>query len=150
MAPKNKPDAATLTLAADTLSGDITSFLVDRLRQAEVAYIYLKEDEQQKVIADARKAAEYLVKETVAIIAGEGQETIPVMIKTVSNNGTAIKATIEGTTVNRHRHALFDAAGYAGHLIVSDSERFEGGHAPAPDPDQKELPDPGDGDPQKT
>ena len=132
----------TLELAADTLTGDITGFLVDHLRQSECAYRYMPEDQQREIISKAKRAAENLVKEAVAVIAADGRDTIPVRIKKVENDGAKIKCTIEADPEDQRRHPLFDAAGHAAHLTVADVEKYEGGAEPKPDPDQPGLPDP--------
>jgi len=128
-------------LAADTLTGDIASWLIDRLRGLESAYRYLTEDQQREVIAEAKQAAWYMVRQAVGIIAAGGRETIPVTVEKVENDGKRIKVTMEASRLSEHRHTLFDAAGCEAHLSIADPGQFAGGEAPAPEPDQPELPD---------
>lgn len=141
--PDSKKPAAiseeTITLAADTLTGDIASFLIDRLRQPEFAYRFLNEQQQRELIAEAKMAASNLVRVAVGIIASDGRDTIPVSVKKVVNDGDKIQVTIEASKFSEQRHALFDAAGCAAHLTVLDSEKYEGGEGPKPDPDQPDM-----------
>ena len=131
---------STKTFAADTLTGNVASFLVDRLRDPEFAYRYLNEEQQMEVIADANRAARELVVHVVNIIAADGRDTIPVQVKQVSNDGDKVKVVIEAAKWDEHRHALFDAAGHSARLTVADAERYEGGEGPKATPDQPELP----------
>lgn len=134
-----------INLIADELTGNVASFLIDRLRTQESAYRYMSEDMQKEVIADAGRAAEHLVQSVVRLIASAGRETIPVKIKKVENDGDKIKVTIEASKMDAHRHALFDAAGAFAHITVADHEKYQGGEAPQPDSDQRTL-DMGDGE----
>ncbi len=137
---ETKVSQETLELAADTLTGDVTAFLIDRLRDWECAYRYMPEHQQRAVIDDAMRAAGHLVESVVSIIAADGRETIPIRVKKVENDGAKIKVTIEASKEDANRHALFDAAGCVGHLVVADPEKFSGGDVPAPDPDEPNLP----------
>ena len=143
MNEKSEVSAATVELAADPLTGDVAHFLIDRLRSLESAYRYLPEDQQKEIIEDAKRAAGSLVEAAVSIIAADGRDTIPVRVKKVVNDGEKIQVTIEARKEDTHRHALFDAAGCAGHLVVADPDKYAGGEMPVPDPDQPELPEPG-------
>jgi len=129
-----------IQLAADQLTGNVTSFLVDRLRDWETAFRYMDEEMQKTVIADASRASRDLVEQTVRLVAGEGRDTIMVRVKKVENDGDKIKVAIEATKECESRHQLFDAAGFAATLTVVDASKFEGGEEPAPDPDQPDLP----------
>ena len=126
-------------LISDQLSGNITGWLIDRLRSYECAYRYMTEDQQKTVINEATMAGGNLVRDVVRLIAGHGRETIPVKIKKVENDGEKIKVTIEGNNADENRHALFDAAGAFARIIVADAEKFIGGDQPEPEPDQREL-----------
>lgn len=129
-----------IEMAADQLTGNITSFLVDRLRNWESAFRYMDEETQKTAIAEASRASRELVEQVVRLVAGEGFETIPVRVKKVENDGDKIKVTIEANKESEHRHELFDAAGFAANLTVVDAEKFEGGDEPEPEPDQPSLP----------
>jgi hypothetical protein len=131
---------ATITLAADTLTGDIASFLIDRLRGYECAFRYMSEDQQASAIEDAMRAAAHLVGRAVSIIAADGRDTIPVSVKKVAHDGDKIQVTMEVSKFSELRHQLFDAAGCAAHLTVADPAKYEGGEGPKPEPDQGELP----------
>lgn len=147
MPKDNKPkheeiSEETIQLAADTLTGDIASFLIDRLRDYECSFKFMNEEQQAGAIEDAKRAAANLVGRVVSIIASDGRDTLPVSVKKVENDGDKIKVTIEASKFSEHRHELFDAAGCAAHLIVADASKYEGGEGPKPEPDQRELPQP--------
>jgi len=129
----------TIQLAADTLSGDLASFLIDNIRNLESAYRYLPESEQRRLITAASESARYVVERAVAIIASKGRAAIPIRVKKVENDGDKIKVTIEANKEDEHRHALFDAAGSLAFLTVADPEEFLGGEEPQPTPDQGDL-----------
>lgn len=140
MSNKEQISESLIDLAADRLTGNIAAFLIDRLRDWECAYRYMDEKQQAEAIDAANTAAISLVRSVVQIIAADGKETIPVSVKKVVNNGEEIQVTIEASKYHEQRHALFDAAGSAAVLTVIDSEKYEGGDLPKPDPDQPELP----------
>ena len=129
----------TILTAADTLAGDITSFLIDNLRNLEAAYRYLDEEHQRDLIATAKRNAETMIREAVRLIAADGRDVIPVSIKKVVNDGEKIQVTIEANRSNTHRHSLFDAAGFSAVLTVADPEKYMGGEEPEPEPNQPDL-----------
>lgn len=132
-------NAEDIGLTAETLSGDITSWLIDRLRTMECAYRYLAEKEQMRLIQEASNAALALVSRVVETIAASGNDHLPVTVKKVVNTGDEIQATITCGRTASQRHALFDAAGFAAVLTIADPERFTGGDLPQAKPDQPEL-----------
>lgn len=129
----------TKAFAAETLTGDIQAFLVDHFRALDTTFKKLNEDQQRDFIADARRAAESVVTRAVQIIASDGKESIPVTVKKVENNGEEIKISMEASKYDENRHMLFDAAGCSAFLTVADPEKYMGGEAPQPEPDQPEL-----------
>ena len=131
---------AIVELVADQLTGDITSFLIDRFRSWEAAFRYMDEEAQKNVIAEASQASRHLVEEVVRLVAGDGIDVIPVRVKKVENDGDKIKVTMEARKESECRYALFDAAGHMANLTVIDATKYEGGEEPAPDPDQPDLP----------
>lgn len=128
-----------IELIAETLTGDITTWLIDRLRNFECAYRYMPETEQREAIQSASTAAHRLVVAAVRTIASKGSDAIPVQVKKVVNTGAEVQVTLETSKTNQHRHALFDAAGASAVLVVADPSDFEGGAEPQPDPDQPSL-----------
>ena len=128
------------TLTAETLSGDITSWLVDRIRTMECAYRYLSEKDQRDLIREASDAALRLVSQVVRTVAAAGSDPLPVTVKKVVNTGDEIQATIVCGRTAEQRHALFDAAGFSAVLTIADPERFTGGVVPQPTTDTPKLP----------
>ncbi len=139
MSIKTPISEVTIQLAEDTLVGDVQSFLIDRLRDQQMVFGMMDEDAQRGVIADAKSAAEHLVERAVEIIAADGKDTIPVTIGKLTHDGKKIAITLECRKEDEHRHALLDATGGIGYLVVAETEKFEGGEAPQPDPNQPDL-----------
>lgn len=140
MKDNNEVSESTIEIAADTLTGDIASFLVDFLRQEECAFKYLSEEDQQEKIEQANRAAFNLVERAVNIIAGDGRESIPVSVEKMTHDGKKIQVTLNVNKADEHRHALLDATGFAARLTVADTTKYEGGEGPQADADQPELP----------
>lgn len=132
-------DDTTVTLAADTLTGDLATWLIDRLRNLECAFRYLSEDQQREQIVSAKQAVERLVKEAVNIIAADGRSSIPGKCVKVVNDGKKLQAVIEVSTSSEHRHDLLDAVNFPVQMLVADAEKFDGGDVPDPEPDQRGL-----------
>lgn len=128
-----------IEIAAATLTGDIASFLIDRLRHYDVPFKHMSEDQQETAIFTANEAATHLVRQAVGIIAANGRESSPVSIEKVVSDGKKIQATLTIPIHDERRFALLDAVGSRGVLIVADADDYEGGELPKPEPDQRNL-----------
>lgn len=141
--PQTRPEELTddeqITLAAETLSGDIRDFLLDRLRNMKKPYAAMSEDDQADVIHQATEAAERLVQQVVVLIASQGRKAIVGNLLQVTRKDS-IKAVCEFAKTDELRHDLFDAQGSAVLLVVADARPFTGEQNPAnPDPDQGDM-----------
>lgn len=131
-------DNDTINLVAENLSGSVTSFLIDRLRQMPKPYSMMSESEQQDTIEDAIISGKALVKSAVNLIAANGRPTISAIVEKVEfKNG--MKAQLKMSKHCELRHALSDAQGQHVLVVVADPDSYIGGNNPKPDPDQKSL-----------
>lgn len=143
--PKSVPqdaEADAIALATDTLVGDITAFLVDRLRNWIVPYAKMSESEQEAAINEARGAARNLVEKAARLIASEGKDAIPIVVNKLVNDGKGLKIEVVANREDEHRLALLDAVGCSAMLTVIDSEKFgaeDESAGPDADPDQPNM-----------
>lgn len=129
-------------LGTDTLVGDITSFLVDRLRNWAVPFAKMNEAEQETAINEARGAARNLVEKSVRLIASEGKDAIPIVVNKLVNDGKGLKIEVVANREDEHRLALLDAVGRSAMLTVIDSEKFgaeDETAGPDAEPDQPDM-----------
>ncbi len=125
------------SLAKQTLTGDIATFLIDRLRQFPKTYQEMSEREQEEQIESAKKAAQELVSKAVNIIASGGRKTVAAELGkiTVDKN---IKAIVEVNS--QYAEELIAAQGKPILLVTnSDAEFTGGGENLKADPDQREM-----------
>ena len=128
-------------LAAETLTGDLRDFILDRLRheQAKKPWNERSEGEQRETIREVERAMRYAAKQAVEIIAARGMKTIRATLEQVTVK-EGIKATLMLSKFDAQRHSLIDATGAAVMVVVADVEDFVGEKAPAEiKPDAPEL-----------
>lgn len=130
------PEAIDCERISETIGGDLTTFVIDQLRNLECAFRYLTEDQQRELITTAQQNVNRAIVNAVRMIASEGRDCIPVQIKKVVNTGTEVQAVAIASRSDPLRNALFDLAGYSAVLVVADASRFMGGDAPKAAPDQ--------------
>jgi hypothetical protein len=133
--------AAAVSVAADTLSGDLRDFILDRLRheQSKQPWHMRSEDDQRDTVHTVEAAVREVVTKAVTVIASAGRRTIAATLEQVT-----VKDGIVGKLVmSKHdalRHALFDAVGSRVLIVVADAEEFEGEKAPVDiTPDQGDI-----------
>lgn len=126
-----------VNLAKQTLTGDIATFLIDRLRRFPKTYQEMSEKEQEEQIAAAKNAAKELVSKAVNIVASGGRKTVAAELGkiTVDKN---IKAIVEVNS--QYAEELIAAQGKPILLVTnSDAEFTGGGEDLKADPDQREM-----------
>lgn len=126
-----------VNLAKQTLTGDIATFLIDRLRQFPKNYQEMSEKEQEEQITAAKNAAKELVSKAVNIVASGGRKTVAAELGkiTVDKN---IKAIVEVNS--QYAEELIVAQGKPILLVTnSDAEFTGGGEDLKADPDQREM-----------
>lgn len=139
--PKSKDDGQQTVagLAAETLTGDIATFLTDRIKHLPKVWAQMTENEQREVIDSAIMAAGHLVREAVTIIAADGRTTLQANLEKIEVKD-GLKAVLALSRHDEHRHEMIDSVGKAVLIVVADAAQYSGGEVPKPDPDQRELP----------
>lgn len=127
--------------AAATLSGDLRSAILDRIRNLRTTWQQMPASEQRGMAAEVNAFAEALVRRAVALVAAEGHPVVKVTVGEVKHNKNGqIEAKISFSKHDELRHVVFDATGNPALLIVTDVEQFIGERGPERiDPDQPTL-----------
>lgn len=137
-APKTE-EQKTVDLAAETLTGDIRDFLLDRVKTLGKPWAAMSEDEQSDQIHGCRDAAEKLVKTACEVIASKAKKAmvgklIKIQIK------DKIQCQVDFNVDDESRHELYDSQGMHVSLVVADAQPFTGERAPAEaEPEQGSL-----------
>lgn len=134
-------DAEMITMAADTLTGDVRDFVLDRIRheQDKRPWDQRSEAEQRDTIHRVETMARDLVVRAVELIAAEGRRTIKATLEQVTIKD-GIKATVTLSKFDPQRHCLMDAQGASILIVVADADEFTGERAEVQvKPDQAEL-----------
>jgi hydrogenase maturation factor len=137
----SQPDDGTITLARETLTGDIRDFLLDRLKhdKSTLPWNLLSEDKQRDVIQQTTDAARALVDKAVRIIAADGRSVMVGDVESVTVKD-GVKAVIKLSKADPLRHALMDSQGMAVLIVVAAADPYAGERKPQhPEPDQKSL-----------
>lgn len=124
--------AEAADMAAETMTGDIRDFILDRLRheQSKRPWHERSEADQRMVVYEVEAAVREHVRTAVEIMAGHGRRTIRATVESVTVKG-GYKAVLTTSRSDENRHALSDAVGYAVLLVIADPEEFTGERAPA-------------------
>jgi hypothetical protein len=135
-----------IDLNTETLSGDVRSAIMDKVRALQVGWGMMSERDQRTFAQEIDETVRHLVKETVALIAADGMPVIRAKCTGVNHKkGGAIEAKLELGGSDEQRHELFDAVDSFVTIVVADHERYIGEQAPEPiDPDQPGLLDAAD------
>jgi hypothetical protein len=137
----NEPDPAAVDVAAETLTGDLRDFILDRLRheQSKRPWHERGEADQRDTVHQVESAVRSAVRQAVEIIAAGGLKTIKASIEQVTVKD-GIKAVLTMSKFDEHRHNLIDATGQTVLIVVADPEDFSGERAPVEiKPDQSEM-----------
>ena len=131
-----------ITFKAETLVGNVRDFLLDRLKNDQDGRIWSQrpELEQEMVIGDAGRSAEWLVGRLVEIVAAGGHDVINASVDKVTNDGKVIKAQLSLSRMDEMRHALVDATGGMAMIVIVDKEQYGGADDVTVEPDQGSLP----------
>lgn len=128
-------------LAADTLTGDLRDFILDKLRheQDKRPWHERSETDQRDTVHQVEVAVRSAVTRAVDIIAGAGHRSITAAVAQVTVKD-GIKAVLELSRHDPQRHSLVDACGARVMLVIADPDEFDGERAPvAVKPDQAEM-----------
>lgn len=131
----------TADLNTETLSGDLRTAIMDRIRALDLTWGMMPEKHQRTLTQEIDELARYLVKEAVDLIAADGQPVIRATcgeVKRRKDGGIEAKIGLSGD--DEQRHELFDATGTKILIVVSDHERYIGESEPERiDPDQPDM-----------
>ena len=129
------------SLAVETLTGDIRTFILDRLKheQSKRPWHERSETDQRDTVQQVEAAVREAMTKAVELIAGHGRRTIKATLdKVVVKDG--ITATLVMSKFDAQRHALFDSTGQSVLVVVADPEEFTGEREPVTiKPDQGDL-----------
>jgi hypothetical protein len=119
-----------IEIAAETLTGDLRDFILDRLRheQNKRPWHERSEAEQRDTVHSVESAVQSAVRKAVEIIAAGGLRTIKATIEQVTVKD-GIKATLMMSKFDENRHNLVDATGSTVLIVVADPEDFTGERA---------------------
>lgn len=139
------PEDATLQpaldLAAETLTGDLRDFILDRLKheQSKQPWHQRSESDQREAVHQVESAVRHAVTEAVEIIAGHGRRTIKATIEQITIKD-GYKAVLTASKHDESRHHLADAQGKTVLIVVADPDEFTGERAEVEiSPDQATL-----------
>lgn len=125
----------------ETLSGDVRSAIMDRIRALDLTWAMMPESHQRALTGEIDALARHLVKEAVNLVAADGQPVIRARLGAVTRKNQEViegKITLLGT--DEQRHELFDAVDTPVMIVVADTARYIGERAPEPiDPDQPSM-----------
>lgn len=138
LAYERHSDPAAFQGAVETMGGDLTAWLIDRIKNLRTTWAQMPEAEQATLIGSARLAVEDTVKTVVRMIAADGRPVIPATLDQITVKD-GIKGVLKMRKDDPLRHALLEAQGKSVMLIVAEADRFLGGADPEPDPDQPGL-----------
>lgn len=135
---ENPQNDEVIELAAETMTGDLVSFIIDELKAAPDCWQKLNEGQQDDVIWRAKQRVNARVQEAVKIIASDGRKTITSTLEQITAKD-GIKAVCVLGKHDPNRHDLLDAVGKAVLIVVADAEQYQGGETPKAEADQREL-----------
>lgn len=138
-ATNEKVTETEVSVAADTLVGDLRDALLGKVRSMKKPWEKMSESEQRDTVEQLTNAAKHLTKNAVLAIAANGRNTIHA--KLVSFNGKdGLKAIVEMPMTDEALLQLAHATGRSILLVASGHEQYEGERNPAEiDPDQGDL-----------
>jgi ribosome modulation factor len=120
-------DAESMTMATETLAGDVRDFVLDMLRheKSPLPWNVRPEAEQRGVVERVSRLATVWTGKAVRLIAGAGRQVMAGKLVQVQIKD-AIRAQVDFLKSDPLRHDLMDAAGAEVLLVVSDASAFQG------------------------
>lgn len=126
------------TLDTETLAGDLTTALLDRVRNLQKPYQQLTFGEQNILIGGLRQAVNDMVRNVVHTIAADGRKVLMAEIEKVEVKD-GMKAVISMNRRDENRLDLIDATGSTVLIVLAGASQYMGGENPAAEPDQTSL-----------
>jgi hypothetical protein len=129
-----------ITLAADTLVGDLRDAILGRIRNMQKPWEQCNESEQRNIVEQITNAAKHLTTGAVNIIAANGRKTIVCQLGKMEVEKGVIKSKISTKCTEETLLELNEAQDKTIFIIAGDAAAYEGEKAPAEiDPDQPDL-----------
>lgn len=128
---------ATL-LPTETLAGDLTAALLDRVRNLQKPYQQMSEAEQNVLIGGLRTAVGDMVRNVAHTIAADGRKVLTAEIEKVEVKD-GMKAVLTMSKRDENRLDLIDACGSTVLIVIAGASEYMGGDNPQADPDQTKL-----------
>lgn len=139
--PGSDIEDAAIDLAAETMTGDIRDFILDRLKheQSKAPWHQRSESDQRETVHQVESMVRAAVSKVVEIMAGHGRRTIKATIEQITIKD-GYKAVLTASKHDHNRHHLADAQGQTVLIVVADPDEFTGERAEVPiNPDQATM-----------
>lgn len=131
-------ESAAVSIAKDTMYGDLCNLVVDELKAAPDVWQKLPEDQQTDVICRVRDRVRAAIEQAVRAIAADGRETITADLESIlAKDG--IKAVLQLSKSDPKRHSLLDSVGRPVLVVIAGAEAFFGGDGPKAEATQLPL-----------
>lgn len=138
---EQKLDERAMTIARDTLTGDIRDIILTDMkdRKTSLPWNLRGEEAQQQIIDQVTRFAEGIVTRAVQIVASGGRKVIRAQLTKVTVKD-GIKAELELLKSDEQRHQLMDSVGTSVMVVIADPEIYQGDREPVtPTRDQPEI-----------
>ncbi|MBM6396175.1 hypothetical protein JQC79_10480 [Ochrobactrum anthropi] len=133
--------AEAVSLAEETLTGDVRDVLLTHVRSMEDPWSKLSEQKQQDKIYAIERCAEDVVRRAVSIIAKRGFDVLPIKVADFTVKGGEIKGKFGALVSEQNVVSLSDHQGQSALIVLTDATDFFGERTEAkPDPDEPGLP----------
>lgn len=130
-----------VTLATETLMGDLRDFVLDRLKHEHnpLPWQMQGEEAQRETISRVESAMRTWVYRAVTLIAAQGQKAARgSLIKFVVKDGIQMQVNLAAS--DSLRHQLADHVGNSVLVIIADAEQHQGARADVKvTPDQRDI-----------
>lgn len=136
---------SAVTLAKETLTGDLRDAALNWIRLLKKPWPQLSEDEQRDVIASISRQATHAAAQAIEIIASHKPGSVSVHFKKFTADD-GLKISLEATETEGNAVALLRLRGLRATISAADVSPFVGEKEPAnPEPDQRAIPGTDDG-----
>lgn len=128
-----------ITIAQDTLLGDMMSFIRDEFKAMPDVYQKLSEEKQRCFLERCEARARQAVIQCCEIIAAQNRPVIKTMVESVTFKD-GVKAVVRPNSISPLRHALADMVGSEVLIVIGSADDFTHDDGkPDADPDQSDL-----------
>lgn len=137
-------DTDVVEIAKATMAGDLIAATLDELKAAPTVWQKMSEAQQQEAIYRITNRVTHNIEQAVMMIAAEARPSIRAKLAAVTIKDD-LKATVLLSRHHPDRHEFIDSAGQEILIVLVNAEQFTGGKdGIKPDPDQPQLPLPGE------